>query len=519
MEVSQNYTDEKDKLLKTFREIRMKEIDNDITTKTQAYIEEYGEPNAYEHIQRYISVINDMENTRQQKEEIILNPNIDIKRRIRLLDSYDKDYIKDLEYYVIDELRESYPQFGIMSSEYAKDHWWFILSQIHNLCSDYINLGIYTFEQKIKDIYDNDNEYQNDLRISNYNIHKLLLLFKDVCNEHSRRPLSQDLLSQDTGTSSSIALSERPLSQSIALSESPLSQSLSEGPIITSNESENEQYQLINNRIPPGMEYEEDITPDSSIISDSSQIDESSDDESDDNKSDDNKSDNNWIHNNCLNDINIVGDTLNVDDTFTIKILGSQNKFIKSYCLEKSEIIQYLESDLNQVPKTIMSIYTHPLNPQSQNDYISGITAKPTGRFVFRIPMTEIYITIGSLLKILKSENKKWYALPLYNGKRRRIGTIEGRILVSGNHGQVPGSKIYKVFTKDEIKNNTKVIANDDDDYPITLYAFSNLEPLLDILGQNLGMVGDKDVYIINFTNRIILHIISPYYDISIDSN
>ena len=50
------------------------------------------------------------------------------------------------------------------------------------------------------------------------------------------------------------------------------------------------------------------------------------------------------------------------------------------------------------------------------------------------------------------SDIKNWYLLPLYGNKRRRIGLQFGS---SKNHGQIPGSKIYKAFTKEEINKNS----------------------------------------------------------------
>ena len=216
-----------------------------------------------------------------------------------------------------------------------------------------------------------------------------------------------------------------------------------------------------------------------------------------------------WINNNCYSNASIIsGESLsqsNYSDVFTIKLLNKTGKFEKGECILKSEFKENMKSDIGEIPINLMAIYTKPYNPLKDEDYITGVTSKPTGRFIIKLPSTiPIYITLGSAIRIFKEKNNIWYALPLFGGKRKRIGNIAGSFGSSRNHGQIPGFIIYKLFTKDEIKKNIKV-KETTSDYPLSLYVYNNLETLFDILGANLK--SDEEV-IINFSDRIILNLI-----------
>ena len=62
-------------------------------------------------------------------------------------------------------------------------------------------------------------------------------------------------------------------------------------------------------------------------------------------------------------------------------------------------------------------------------------------------------------MRIICRPETNWYALPLYGGKRRRIGNISELYAQSMNHGQIPGYIVYKLFTKDEIEQGVIVKA------------------------------------------------------------
>lgn len=158
------------------------------------------------------------------------------------------------------------------------------------------------------------------------------------------------------------------------------------------------------------------------------------------------------------------------DEPVMIYTLNSKQHFEKSFCITKEELTQYI------LPDNLMAIYTSP------NDYNkAGYGSKPTEKIVFKL--NYMYITIGSIERLLREmkNNKTWFALPLYGGKRRRIGNIEGIFGVSMNHGQIPGYLVYKLFTKDEIQRNVKV-KESFSDYPT--FFVNNVKLLNEIVGD-----------------------------------
>jgi len=160
-----------------------------------------------------------------------------------------------------------------------------------------------------------------------------------------------------------------------------------------------------------------------------------------------------------------------LDSIFTIKLLQPNNNFIKSQCFLKSDIKESLKSDLNslrnnETPTFINSIWKSYDNPS----ITSGFT---TSKVVVRITASggsTIFITLKSAKKLLSSNEKNFYALPLYNNKRRRVGNLfNNNLLVSANHGQIPGFKIYKLYDRKSIinmiNNQNILIKEDDDEY------------------------------------------------------
>lgn len=170
-------------------------------------------------------------------------------------------------------------------------------------------------------------------------------------------------------------------------------------------------------------------------------------------------------------------------DLFTISILDTKKQFRFQSCLTKSELTNYIQSDQNQVPFNIMAIYTKPLNPQSINDMKTGFTAVPTGKFVIRLPQNQIYVTPLSVYKILHLKNKEWFAIPLFNGKKKRIGNLAGVYGQNLNHGQIPGFKIYKLFSKEEILSKISVKENTHE--YLHPYPHSHLSQILGSLKNN----------------------------------
>jgi hypothetical protein len=200
----------------------------------------------------------------------------------------------------------------------------------------------------------------------------------------------------------------------------------------------------------------------------------------------------------CSNDSIITMESYTEeDDPIQIFLLNSTGKFEKSTCITVDELKQMLSSNMNTTtPSNIMSIYTKPKEVNT-----TGIGANATGRIVIKLPPNNIYVTYGSLKRIMKSTtNMVWYALPLFGGKRRRIGNLDEAIISGSNHGQIPGFVVYKLYTKDEIRNGV-IVKEQSDDYP-----FGNIykQVLYTLIGEEVSK---------EFVNRLIYSIISKYGD------
>jgi hypothetical protein len=127
-----------------------------------------------------------------------------------------------------------------------------------------------------------------------------------------------------------------------------------------------------------------------------------------------------------------------------------------------------------------------------------GYGGRPTGKLVIKLPNLT-YITVGSLKRLMKNPQvNQWYAVPLYNGKLRRVGNVMGIFGVSMNHGQLPGFKIYKLFTKEEILNEVEVNETKDD-YPLEIAPNGDYETL------------DKDISLQSLYAQIF-HSIANYH-------
>ncbi|NBO99453.1 MAG: hypothetical protein EBU90_04900 [Proteobacteria bacterium] len=181
------------------------------------------------------------------------------------------------------------------------------------------------------------------------------------------------------------------------------------------------------------------------------------------------------------------------DNPILFYLPNSKGKFGNPNCTTKEELEQYFKTFIgNAVPDNIMTIYTSPSFPSP-----SGHGSEPTGKIVVKLPMNNIYVTLGSIKRVMHSDNRQWYAQALFSGKRRRVGNLKGLFAASMNHGQVPGFLIYKLYTKEEILSNIEV-KEDNDDYP--LFFVESAKELYELLGY-------KDVTP-EFTDKIINMII-----------
>lgn len=168
------------------------------------------------------------------------------------------------------------------------------------------------------------------------------------------------------------------------------------------------------------------------------------------------------------------------DDVFIMYIQkpNSNNFNDTGICVSKTEIKEYLKSDLTEDnPKVLMTLWT---GKDLDN---SGHYGKPSGRIIVKMPPFNTFVTLGSLEQMIKNDyNKEWFLYPLYNGKRRRIGNLQGSYGSSQNHGQIPGSVIYKAYNKKQILKGVE-IKEEYNDYPLFIY--DNFRPLQQILNND----------------------------------
>ena len=64
--------------------------------------------------------------------------------------------------------------------------------------------------------------------------------------------------------------------------------------------------------------------------------------------------------------------------------------------------------------------------------------------------VTRLLVLLGIIL-FIEQNIHTFYAIPLFEGKRRRIGNLAGFIGSSMNHGQIPGYLVYQLCTKEEL--------------------------------------------------------------------
>lgn len=184
----------------------------------------------------------------------------------------------------------------------------------------------------------------------------------------------------------------------------------------------------------------------------------------------------------CKNEDLIMGEPYTVDNNDDVFIMyiqkpNSNNFNDTGVCVSKTEIKEYLQSDLTEDnPKVLMTLWT------GKNLDNNGQYGKPSGRVIVKMPPFNTFVTLGSLEQMIKNDyNKEWFLYPLYNGKRRRIGNLQGSYGSSQNHGQIPGSIIYKAYTKKQILKGIE-IKEDNSDYPLFIY--DNFRPIQQILNE-----------------------------------
>lgn len=191
-----------------------------------------------------------------------------------------------------------------------------------------------------------------------------------------------------------------------------------------------------------------------------------------------------WMSQNCQSCYDIVSlenyseDSVSSGDLMSIKIYNPQNRrFGKGLCTLRSDVKEALRSDLN-APKffNIFSIYRQK-NMNVRPD-ANGLNTVPTSKLVVKLNLsTPLYVTVTSVVKLLKSKDKVLYAMPMYNNTRRRVGDIYGYKLAV-----IPGQMIYKLFTREEIEEgqrNKRQWLVDNTDFALELKVTYHIEELL----------------------------------------
>jgi hypothetical protein len=152
-----------------------------------------------------------------------------------------------------------------------------------------------------------------------------------------------------------------------------------------------------------------------------------------------------------------------IEDTIQIFTLNNQKEYKTSACIGYDELYSLLKSDMETImdqkdpmPATLKSIYQIPADGSCDT---SGRGCIATGKLVIKMPPNNMYITHGSFMRVLSRPEHHWYALPLYGGKKRRIGNVSEIYASSVDHGQIPGYRVYKLFTRQEIEEGVVVKA------------------------------------------------------------
>lgn len=173
-----------------------------------------------------------------------------------------------------------------------------------------------------------------------------------------------------------------------------------------------------------------------------------------------------WAVKKCANENPITLMPFDNDDrdVVSIRVQRRDGKFIKKgMCITKSSLWQLANNDLNidyttyRLPQMFMSNWIQKDIREIQPNGMGGCA----GHKVFvKIPPNNIYISLGSFMRLMKSTNEKeWYAVPMFRGEKQRVGNMFSMLTVIGStHGQAPGSVIYKLHTRKEVETQPHLL-------------------------------------------------------------
>ncbi len=160
----------------------------------------------------------------------------------------------------------------------------------------------------------------------------------------------------------------------------------------------------------------------------------------------------------CTN-LNIITleDYTHEDDPLYIYLPNEENKFRRAICVTKDELREWIRVDkTNRISEIFMGKWIGSHDSTGYGGDVDGV------HFFMKLPMGNIYVTTGSVRDMLNSDEKKWFAFPIWRGRKIRIGNLAGEFGVSRNHGQEPGETIYKLMSKSTGNLHPGVLHPDD---------------------------------------------------------
>lgn len=144
-----------------------------------------------------------------------------------------------------------------------------------------------------------------------------------------------------------------------------------------------------------------------------------------------------------------------------VKYIG-QDKFYPPRCMDLEELTEAL--------KTTPRSHVFYVGQRTETSTDSGRGVKPTNTMVIKMNIGDLtcYISKNSIKRIIQEKSvKKWYLVPLYNEKRKRITNYRGRMIISGNHGQIPGYHVFNAYTRQELLDGVDLSENIDTNPPV----------------------------------------------------
>lgn len=156
---------------------------------------------------------------------------------------------------------------------------------------------------------------------------------------------------------------------------------------------------------------------------------------------------------------------LSLDNPNTVVVyVYTRGKFIYGYCFERVDLFRFLRrvvKDLNESEETsdVKCIWK---KYKEDKDTIAGHGCRPTEKYIANgISFVSKYFMLIDYIQVLLNHpnEREFYAIPVEDGRRRRIGNIYGYYAVSGDHGQIEGTPVYELFS-----------ATDFNPRPITLF-------------------------------------------------